>query len=61
MKYEIEKNYNKYWVSKTIPNTPDYPEYYNCDYVFPNITVIIGKVNSLKDAKKLIKNEKERA
>ena len=59
MKYKIEKNHNQYLVSKTVPNTPDYPKYYNDCYNFPTITKIIAKVKTLNEAKKIIKKTKE--
>jgi hypothetical protein len=58
MKYQIEKNHNQYWISKVVPNTPEYPEYNDC-YNFPTITKIIAKVKTLKEAKKIIKLNKE--
>jgi len=58
MKYTIEKNYNEFWVCLTVPNTPDYPEYYNNGFNYPEVTSIIAKTKTLKEAKKIIQKTK---
>lgn len=61
IKYKIEKTYNdEYMVCLSVPNTPDYPKYYNNSYNFPTINTILIKTKTLKEAKKIIKQKLEK-
>ena len=56
-KYKIEKSDSGYMVCLSVPNTPDYPKYYNNNYNFPTINTILIKTKTLKEAKKFVKNK----